>query len=227
MRVLVRLPGGWKRIHVLVRPTTRVGPKKPKTDCFQAYWGRDAEAMGPFSGRITEGSSEPSNRRLTRVRRVFAEHADAVADCQPASKSTAGQRMLDLDEKSLKELVQVATGIPANQQKLTFGMRGPLDCDESLLQDCGLTDGSEVRLALKPKAPKKLLQDVQAHHNESWQVERVSEEWSLRKPFARPDALAFTKAVPKNSPRSIVSSWKETMPKAKKPLFWRSMDCPS
>lgn len=185
--------------------------------------------MGPFSGRMTEGSSEPSNRRLTRVRRVFAERAAAAAGSQPASPSTAGQGMLDLDldSKSLKELVQVATGIPANQQKLTFGMRGPLDCDESLLQDCGLSDGSEVRLTLKPKAPKKLLQDVQAHQNKSWQVEPPRADWSLQKPFLRPDALEFTKALPRCSPRSTVNSWNSTEPKSSKPLLWRSMKSPA
>lgn len=223
MRVIVRLPGE-RRTHILVRPTTRVGPEKPKTDCFSAYWGQDAEAMGPFSGRKAEGSSEPSNRRLTRVRRVFTERA--AAGSQHASPSTAGQGMLDLDSKSLKELVQVATGIPANQQKLTFGMRGPLDCDESLLKDCGLRDGSEIRLMLKPKAPKRLLQDSQAHPDESWQVEPARADWCLQKPYLRTDTLEFTKATPRFSPRLIVNSWNSTDPKSSKPLLWRSMKSP-
>lgn len=223
MRVIVRLPGE-RRIQIFVRPTTRVGPKKPKTDCFSVYWGQDAEAMGPFSGRMAEGSSEPSNRRLTRVRRVFAERA--AAGSQHASPSTAGQGILDLDSKSLKELVQVATGIPANQQKLTFGMRGPLDCDESLLQDCGLGDGSEVRLMLKPKAPKKLVQDSQAHPYESLQVEPACADWNLQDSFRRTDTLEFTKAIPRFAPRLIVNSWNSTEPKSTKPLLWRSMKSP-
>eukprot|EP00930_Biecheleria_cincta_P059643 TRINITY_DN45357_c0_g1_i1.p1 TRINITY_DN45357_c0_g1~~TRINITY_DN45357_c0_g1_i1.p1 ORF type:complete len:389 (+),score=53.16 TRINITY_DN45357_c0_g1_i1:31-1197(+) len=224
MRVIVRLPGE-RRTHILVRPTTRVGPKKPKTDCFSVYWGQDAEAMGPFSGRIAKGSSEPSNRRLMRVRRVFAERTAATSS-QHASPSTADQGVLDLDNKSLKELVQVATGIPANQQKLTFGMRGPLDCDESLLHDCGLVDGSEIRLMLKPKAPKKLLQDSQAHQDESWQVEPPRADWNLRKPFLRTDTLEFTMALPRFAPRLIVNSWNSTEPKSTKPLLWRSMKSP-
>jgi len=156
IRVIVRLPAA-SRVMILVDPRARVGPHDDKkSDMFDTLWGEGAEKRGPYAGKMPEGG------RLTPVKALLAEQFAATGEfeesqahhlleafwsAEPGERQQAPQ---DIRVPSLKELVEVATGVPVNEQKLCFGMRGPLDNDASLLCECDVVDGSIVRLTVKP-----------------------------------------------------------------------------
>merc|ERR1719230_1883766 len=50
---------------------------------------------------------------------------------------------------SVKDLIEAATGIPADVQKLTFGRRGPLEDPKKQLHRCDIGHGALLYLSIK------------------------------------------------------------------------------
>lgn len=166
IRVVVQLPGGG-RIAILVHKSARVGPFKSKpSNRFTDVWGENADELGPFAGKRSEGSSG----RMTPLRTLLSQReAETMGDCANRSKvheydledgcfipSSEVIKETSLNEQSqqvalsLKELVEVATGIEVNRQKLVHSKRGPLDNNGTYVADCDIKDGSVIKLSVKP-----------------------------------------------------------------------------
>eukprot|EP00440_Ansanella_granifera_P029836 gb/GFBE01032408.1/.p1 GENE.gb/GFBE01032408.1/~~gb/GFBE01032408.1/.p1 ORF type:complete len:369 (+),score=58.31 gb/GFBE01032408.1/:1-1107(+) len=152
-KVIVQVPGpcGASRVGLLVAPTTRVGPRPRKPDILTEFWGERSVQLGPLTGRIVQGERVPQNRRLTKVRGLLAERWKP-----PPGSEQDHDNAFDAPALSLKELVEAATGVPIKQQKLSFGLRGPLNNDDLAVAECDIRDGSVINLSVKPSSSKKV-----------------------------------------------------------------------
>eukprot|EP00440_Ansanella_granifera_P054962 gb/GFBE01059582.1/.p1 GENE.gb/GFBE01059582.1/~~gb/GFBE01059582.1/.p1 ORF type:complete len:391 (+),score=53.41 gb/GFBE01059582.1/:1-1173(+) len=141
--VNVKVPGGGL-LGLRLDLGTRVGPlPQSDPDWFEQYWGEGAEQRGPFSARSR--SSASSERRALPLPKALKALEERLIQPQSARASYSENRFA-----SLKELVEAATGVAVDQQKLCFELRGPLEDDSQTLGEVGIRDGSTVILRHKP-----------------------------------------------------------------------------
>eukprot|EP00931_Biecheleriopsis_adriatica_P030658 TRINITY_DN18052_c0_g1_i2.p1 TRINITY_DN18052_c0_g1~~TRINITY_DN18052_c0_g1_i2.p1 ORF type:complete len:365 (+),score=57.45 TRINITY_DN18052_c0_g1_i2:33-1127(+) len=146
----------------------------------------------------------------SRSTRVGPERAEARAEA--AFEEEWGEILADHESqegaKSLKELVEAATGIPIRQQKLTYGLRGPLEKDHYAVSDYDMDNGSVISLTIKPGGSRhepprrgpwvcKGEADLGEH---AWQVTGALPKWDVsttlqRKTAAQLDDLGPMKPV--------------------------------
>jgi len=123
IRVFVRLPGSG-RIAIRVDPCTRVGPStRVKLNRFEELWGAAAADVPGMSSSLLGDGSEA----FASVSAFFA-----------------------VDSPSLKELIEVVSGVPVSAQKVVLRVFGPLDNDDRRLHEFGFRDGTHVALSIKP-----------------------------------------------------------------------------
>eukprot|EP00931_Biecheleriopsis_adriatica_P117704 TRINITY_DN9319_c0_g1_i1.p1 TRINITY_DN9319_c0_g1~~TRINITY_DN9319_c0_g1_i1.p1 ORF type:complete len:350 (+),score=44.16 TRINITY_DN9319_c0_g1_i1:55-1104(+) len=170
--VTVKTPGDGN-LGLRLKSQTRIGPLPSRDpDAFEAYWGEGAEQRGPSSGRMLSGKPDCyAGRVLPLPGPLKALLAQRIAN---SPDSVNGICACDGSEEpaSLKELVEAATGVPVHQQKLTFGLRGPLESDSQTLEEAGLRDGSVI--ALRRKSSKVAMRGPPFKENPLLQDPKVS-----------------------------------------------------
>eukprot|EP00927_Polykrikos_kofoidii_P079682 TRINITY_DN76481_c0_g1_i1.p1 TRINITY_DN76481_c0_g1~~TRINITY_DN76481_c0_g1_i1.p1 ORF type:complete len:537 (-),score=54.04 TRINITY_DN76481_c0_g1_i1:163-1617(-) len=173
IRIFVRLPGKG-RLAVWVPPSLLVGPSPAPTvatNCFSDFWGADAEIRGPLAGRSTvmPGSSatQVERGRLSPFRRLLAEQTVeqegltetdlckslGTSGTSGVSKALSARSMSPRSARamgSLKGLLETATGVPAERQKLVFGTGGTLEDDYRALCDYDVGHGALLYLSVRP-----------------------------------------------------------------------------
>eukprot|EP00441_Pelagodinium_beii_P046713 CAMPEP_0197620142 /NCGR_PEP_ID=MMETSP1338-20131121/1008_1 /TAXON_ID=43686 ORGANISM="Pelagodinium beii, Strain RCC1491" /NCGR_SAMPLE_ID=MMETSP1338 /ASSEMBLY_ACC=CAM_ASM_000754 /LENGTH=398 /DNA_ID=CAMNT_0043189235 /DNA_START=90 /DNA_END=1286 /DNA_ORIENTATION=- len=229
--ISVRLPAD-HMTGFLVAPTTRVGPQKRKPDVFADFWGDGVEERGPLCGRIPPGKTKPLNRRLTPVRLLLAQRMGSSIDEFDLQSQVS--KIKSLDAVNLKELIEIATGIPIGKQVVCFGTRGALN-DEDTLEYSGLQDGAVVKLRLKTRWKPGKEEETQAiiagdeklsqQAEVSWQIAPPSPPWNVRQPHTR--VREFNVANPRFAPHLEVNSWKQTRSTLdSQTATWREMKTP-
>mmetsp|Transcript_15768 Transcript_15768/g.34608 ORF Transcript_15768/g.34608 Transcript_15768/m.34608 type:complete len:517 (-) Transcript_15768:104-1654(-) len=155
------------RIVLKVHPRARVGPVPHREDenkCpFKRLWGLEEESkgvllMGSSMESEPDAGSAPSRMSLPKPNHfpkfesklldiLTPEEQRLLAEAKANPSSSASPR--DRASKSLKELVEAATGVPVKDQKLVFNQRGPLDDHSRRLDEVGIVHGAQLRLTVK------------------------------------------------------------------------------
>lgn len=164
IRIFIRLPGG-NRFALWVPPDMLVGPLSATSEAQtkEPHPISAIFAAGSTPGSALMDSSSSSTKgdgRLTPLRALLAGQAeDRSLDMFGEDEDLIGEiSEASPVQGSLKDLIEAATGIPAESQKLVVGLRGPLWDANKQLCTYDVGHGAQLHLSIKHDGSRK---DVQ------------------------------------------------------------------
>lgn len=190
MRLVLCTPGS-KRIGLLVAPGMRVGPESKKQEEDRC------QVQEPLSGNV--------NKAPDKLAALLSRRSKDYWDDFFAEKESSCEEK----EKSLKELVEAATGVPILQQKLCSSKRGPLEKDDCRLVDYDIADRSVITLAVKPSCskhvpPRRGPWVCRSHvDSNAWQISGVLSNWNCSTVVSRRVELDSTSAPKTPKPKNM------------------------